>query len=57
MCEQPETDMVSGFFHGLAATGRVQAAFHFATLPFAGRLMKPFRININTLQDKWNKTE
>ena len=42
MCEQPETNMVSGFFHGLAATGRVQAAFHFATLPFAGRLKTKF---------------
>ena len=42
MCEQPETDMVSGFFHGSAATGWVQATFHFATLPFAGRLKTKF---------------
>ena len=38
MCEQPETDMISGFFHGLAVARRVQAAFHFAALPFTGRL-------------------
>ena len=42
MCEQPETNMVSGFFHGLAVARRVQAAFHFATLPFAGRLKTKF---------------
>lgn len=42
MCEQPETDMVSGFFHGSPAAGRVQAAFHFADLPFAGRLKTKF---------------
>ena len=37
MCEQPETDMVSGFFHGSAAAGRV-----FAALPFTGRLKTKF---------------
>ena len=42
MCKQPETDMVSGFFHGSAAARRVQAAFHFAALPFAGRLKTKF---------------
>ena len=42
MCEQPETDMVSGFFHGSASAGRVQAAFHFAALPFTGRLKTKF---------------
>ena len=42
MCKQPETDIVSGFFHGSAATSRVQAAFHFAALPFAGRLKTKF---------------
>ena len=42
MCEQPETDMVSGFFHGSAASGRVQAAFHFVAVPFVGRLKTKF---------------
>ena len=42
MCEQPETNMVSGFFHGLAASGQVQTAFHFAAVPFAGRLKTKF---------------
>ncbi|EGC16291.1 hypothetical protein HMPREF9098_2319 [Kingella denitrificans ATCC 33394] len=41
MCEQPETNMVSGSFHAPAA-GRVQAAFPFCRLPFAGRLKTKF---------------
>ena len=42
MCEQPETNMVSGFFHGSVVARRVQAAFHFAAVPFAGRLKIKF---------------
>mgnify|MGYP000853635920 FL=1 len=34
--------MVSGFFHGSPAAGRVQAAFDFAAVPFAGRLKTKF---------------
>ena len=41
MCEQPVTDMVSGFFHGSAAGG-CRLLFHFAAVPFAGRLKTKF---------------
>ena len=42
MCEQPKTNMVSGFFMIRQLLGGCRLLSHFAALPFAGRLKTKF---------------